>query len=278
MKKKYVLVIDDTSFDQKARKSEYLQNERYTFCGLLFDQKYLANYEYILGDENSGLIGELNKRYNTTEFHFTDIVNHKGKFSNIELTETLEILDAFSEIIAMQDLPIITFSLNSLTPLGSEKVKDIFSKFAGNVNLPKSGKDLDKTISLALCVLKANNYAKSHNGEIVHVICDEGLRKNTATSTFNLSDKPLTIEFASSESTPIIQLADFAAYSLTRRKIIIDKRAGTDLAPAEKQMLKSFEKMNDNFIDLPQVELDQTIPEYDDVIAMLAKENYENQE
>jgi len=190
------------------------------------------------------LCKNLNLRFGTDEFHFTDMYNHKNKFSNIKIEETLEILETFAELFQIFDLKIFVSTMNSY-----EKTRNYQSLLNGVefltslFNLPNN----EKSKALLMTYIKAKVYVKDDS--IDEIICDEGLRN--AGIIEKTPNESLKMKFESSKSNRILQLADYAAWFVTRAKNIMDKVSNKKMInDIDRRVLEIYASLENNYVNL----------------------------
>jgi len=262
---KFTLYLDDTGFNADARYSQTLKDESVSYAGVLVDRElepYLNNIVSELGKT-------LKQRYDTSEFHFSHIYNHKGDFENIQLDETLDICEMFADIFTEFDLPIIVHTVNS-TP--NAKTKNLYNGvdfIASEMHLPIN----DKSRAMLTTYFMSKKFVEENFKDIKidKVVCDEGIRKNNAKEKIG----EVEVVFKSSNECPILQIADFAAWMLNRTKTILDNISKKhQVNERDKKMLsifssiaynyKNLSKLGINFEDLEKFNYDDTHKDIED--------------
>lgn len=257
--KDYILYIDDTGFNVREKTSTTLRNENGTYVAVLIPTNNITYLEEFMKNACNVLYA----RFNTCEFHFTDIYNRRNEFKNIDIEETLDIIDMFAEVYEKCDLKIFVHTVNndpkSDTMIQLETAIDQLLK---TMNIDAT----DKSQALIMSYLKAKKYADNIQGTITKIICDEGLRKNGAVAKCN----DFSIHFYSSKDCQLLQLADFAAWFVTRVKHILDKAVTKHIiSDIDKAVLEEYSYLTDNFIGLTKEKInlnDFTDFSYDNVI------------
>lgn len=241
--KEYVLYVDDTGFNSNEKKSLALKDELTTCAGVLIDkdeEEYFASLVQGLGNL-------LKDRYGTNEFHFTEIYNRQGAFKEIQFEETLDMLDMFTDFFQMFDLKIFVHTQTGKQKDKQKCLNSMIDDIAPQLHLPKG----EKTQSLLLSYFDAKRYVETElkDGKIVKIVSDEGLRKNGAAETIQPQD--VELEFKSSKECPLLQLADFGAWFLTRTKHILDKASARGhLGEADSAVIALGSKMADCYVNL----------------------------
>lgn len=247
-----IFVMDDTGFHAQNTESEVLKNEMVTYCGLFLTQEQYESLQQIMQE----MCKTLQKNYNTKEFHFTEMYNCKNAFETLSRQEFLEIADTFVSIIEMLDIDIFTQTVPKNIFETHPKLNQAFAH--GFKNLQMKNKDKQKAFCLAF--LQAKGFVEKYytHGQLERVICDEGVRKEGSTLTVAFAHKPeqspITITFESSQENPVLQMADFAAWMLTRAKQILTKNMQT-LTETDVSMLALQERLAPYYVNLPTVTL-----------------------
>jgi hypothetical protein len=174
-----------------------------------------------------GAIRELTS-YGFDEFHFADIYAGEGKFE-LDLNIRLAIFQFMAEIFKAYHFPIIvqTFDPDQLKELRSR------GGLPNNIGVFNLRKQNDSALFFLLIRIKWYLEKYRQQPDIrANVFVDEGYKKDcVAISIPNWSsvfDKGL-ICFARSSTIYPIQLADFAAWSLNREQLILNKPSPTEL-------------------------------------------------
>ena len=236
----YYLYVDDTGFNQNQKQSKVLQNELATSAGVLISKElepYLSNIISGLGDV-------LKNKYGVSEFHFTDIYNRKEPFSNIHPEETINLLETFASIITDFDLDVVVFTNKQDDTTQERQLKNLIDSLSPTLSMPTG----PKTQALFLNIFRAKMITQTEFGDskITKIISDEGLRKNGASVKIN--EDGTTIDFKSSKDCPLLQLADYCAWMITRAKNIYDK-IGTKkhMSDMDEKVLEIYSSIADHY-------------------------------
>ena len=248
--KNYVLYVDDTGFNANQKNSSVLKQEHGSCAGVLVPKDIETDLILTM----IGLNSFLNKCYGTSEFHFTDIYNRNGNFKSIKIDETLEILDMFADLFQRLDLKVFVHTNNASFEAEQQPLTSQLDKTAKHFHLPEGAKSQE----LLLVYLKAKQDVEQTlcDGKITEIISDEGLRKNNATEKI---DEDTVLQFQSSKDCVLLQLADYAAWFVTRSKHILDKAStNKTLSEIDKSVLKIYSRLSDNYVNLSKhtVQLD----------------------
>ncbi len=241
--KNYILVMDDTGFNHNENQDEFVRQEKNTFCTLLIpEEKFELASKFM-----NTMCKYLHTRFKTNEFHFCEMYNKKGNFENLSDKEFIALMETFIGFMVSQKIEVITqtyaeFTFNEYPELKEAIINQTLKPAQVKVN--------DKTISLALAIIKnKKRVEKELNGEIKTIYCDEGVRKPNTSLAMPFGDKSYQVEFKNSSETPIIQLADFCAWVLSREKQILQKDQ-TKLSYKDIEILKIFSLLAYNYTNI----------------------------
>ncbi len=247
----YLLFVDDTGFN-KNKNSRRLNDENISMVGCLVAVDKIQD----LANELNFQLSELKELYDADEYHFTDICNHKNQFEGIDGYDALSMIQLFAEIIKEYDIKIVT---QTITSEMLEKNNDLISevdKIAAKCGLSNTSEaQKNESRALILNILNAKKYVESLSGdnEIAAVFCDEGLRKNNAETKIKLGGKDVEIDFCSSKEFPYLQVADFAAWALTRSKLNLEKSQEKEMKDFDLMTMKILEDIVPNYINIEAV-------------------------
>lgn len=247
----YLLFVDDTGFN-KNKNSRRLNDEKISIVGCLVAVDKIQD----LANELNFQLSELKELYNADEYHFTDICNHKNQFEGIDGYDALSMIQLFAEIIKEYDIKIVT---QTITSEMLEKKGDLIAgvdaiaRECGFSSTSEAQKNESR--ALILNILNAKKYVESLSGdnEIAAVFCDEGLRKNNAETKIKLGGKDVEIDFCSSKEFPYLQVADFAAWALTRSKLNLEKSQNKEMKDFDLMTMKILEDIVPNYINIEAV-------------------------
>ena len=258
--KNYVFFIDDTKPNSQNITSDVLKEEYVSYCGILVEEKQLKSVEYVM----NGMCDELFKNYKTKELHFTDIYNGNKEFKSMSANEKLDLIGAMVELVKYFDIKIFTSTFNTTTEKQIAPYENLFKLAFKEIQTTRN----PKTVGWLLAIYRANGYVKMNlkNSQISKVICDEGIRKPGSKIKLPLTTNKngLDVEFDSPENNPVLQIADFAAWALTRTKLILDKNQKSQM---DKELLPILSDMSENYVNLEQKEINLNDKlSYDEII------------
>lgn len=214
-RKNFVLYVDDTGINPKEKTSIVLQNEKATHAGVIIREDLVEPLTDIMTELGNFLYA----RYDTDEFHFTDIYNRNKKFKDIQIEETLDILRTFTELFKTYSLRIVANTINSMYTEKTDQYKDKINEALKSIKLPTN----EKSQSLLFTYTKAKEHVEqlTRRAYISTIVCDEGLKKKG--TILKIPNTDTQIIFKDSADDKLLQLADFAAWFMSRTKNIFDK-------------------------------------------------------
>lgn len=168
-----------------------------------------------------------------TEFHFVEIYSGKGPFREVSLKERIIIFQMFANLFYIHELPIYvqTFDPETHGALA-----------AGLPQIPKIASCFDlhchEDAALWVLLVRVRDHIlaqRTTNDLRAMVFIDEGLKKSASIVEVDVLDDVFLdglLYFAASSTSPLLQLADFAAFCLNRSQIIArkDRRSDFDIA------------------------------------------------
>lgn len=242
------IAIDDTYGPGNMHQSRYITGKRRTSVGIVFEDNAVEDIRHNIRDCLKFIKYELD--IDANEFHFTEIFNRRGPWSKINDDTNIKILEAFSELYYQNQWKVHVQTIDKRT-LSDHGIKAILAKF--------DSLDLSDSASFSLCFLlyKIKSIYSAENIPLVlHV--DEGIG-NACKEFGNIifRDWPNDYKgyFESSREEPLLQLADFMAFSINRMTYLSIKDART---PFDLKVLRILGSMSINSPDLIRVELSKS--------------------
>jgi len=240
-KKNFILYVDDTGINPKEKTSIVLQNEKATHAGIIIREDLVDTVNDIMIELGNFLYA----KYDTDEFHFTDIYNRNKKFKNIQAEETIEILQTFTELFKTYSIRIVANTINSLY---SNKLADTIENINTSLKYIKLPIN-EKSQSLFFVYTKAKQHVEelTRRAHISQIICDEGLKKKG--TVLSIPGTDTKIVFKDSQEDKLLQLADFAAWFMSRTKNIFDKVQKTGkLSELDRIVLDIYSELSPQYI------------------------------
>ncbi|WP_367752423.1 DUF3800 domain-containing protein [Flavobacterium sp. WC2430] len=257
---KHLIVIDDTSSPGNFNESKFLKENRKTLVGVFIHSDLREDLENCI----KGIILILNSAFGINEIHMTDLVNKKNEYSNLTNEEVIEIIEQISDLISRLELPYFVQTIHNDT------LEENGIEVKGKVIIDKLDLNKNEDNCLILLTIKIKEYLKeNYPNTNIEIVMDEGRKKANYTEQFeilkNITDDNL-IEYKSSKDYPLLQIADYFAYSINRMQttLVKDKRTEFD----------KFVVENISFALSEQVGIGVTKKEID--IDDYTKEDYDN--
>jgi hypothetical protein len=240
------IFIDDSGNPGAKSPSKFLPESRKSWCAVVIPSKISDGVSTAM----SIFINGVKKDYNVPELHFTDIYSGRGSWKSVSVEDRIKVFDIMGSLCISFNLPIfyqtwgkefkndhsVYFELLKKIDMefwDFQKI-DHFGLFLLLVRLKEGLKDLRSV----------NN---DFNGSF-HVYVDEGIAK--AGNSFQIPCKQdgvfeKMVNFVSSENNVGIQIADFAAFIISRSQWIgMKKKGGTMFSKADKHILSINAKLN----------------------------------
>ena len=235
-----IIAIDDT-YSKLEQDSTYVTSERKSHIAVIFNHNevdYIRDQIKQCLIECSDYIGETVK-----EFHFVDIYNKNGVWKLLKNGDeyNLDVFESFAEIykIYKWKVEIQTVDKHTFTEHGIR-----FESKSQEWNLEKKE---DQSLLFLLAKLKKKY---RNDKSFLKIYMDEGRKKSGnkfALEVFSDWTSGYDGEYTSSEKEPLLQLADFLAYSINRCIHLQHKSKLTDY---DKWFLELVANMNINCQDL----------------------------
>lgn len=235
------IFIDDTGASGNISKLEIVNNNHKSYVAIVMSESEVNCISPVI-DHLQELLYE---RYNTREFHFTDIYQSRNKFEQMDKEEKISLFECFSDVFKEFDVLWYIQSLDKKSKMMIEE-----SKLKKPMNIEWS--------IIILLLKQISDDIKDQKLEYnnIFVKIDSGIYKNghkislsNSTDLFKNCCANVKIEFLDSTESPIIQLADFAAYSYTRHLFLISKII--DIFPKKNNTSDDFyNKINDSLVSV----------------------------
>lgn len=242
------IFIDDTGISGNSTNSKYDTSDRKTWLAVIIDKSIIVDRNLQMRE----LIADFSKIYKTSEFHFTDIYNGRNKFKSVDYELRMKVFWEFAHILRIERFPMFIQSFTSKDILRNKIVIDSKQVFIDNFNLAKVS-----DFSLYFLLLRLKKYLLENKHLIpVDIFIDEGKQKKDTCSKCSLLKNIAQgnkIHFKDSKDEPLIQIADFAAFTINRVRWInsLNLKNQKDL-----EFLKMAEYANLNILNIKRVLVD----------------------
>lgn len=237
------IAIDDTYGPKITTNSKYVSGNRRTNIGIAFPD---GDVTYIR-EQITSCLNFTKKDFSieSNEFHFVDIYNRKKPWDELPDRANLAIFGFFADIYRQYKWKVFIQTIDDRTikDHGVNKIKGKLKQF-----------NLDRTSDLSLCLLllKIKQFYITTSEDLT-VFIDEGLGKpNTEVGRemfYNYPNKYIG-KFQSSHQEPLLQLADFMAFTINRSTHLYMKSNRTDI---DNWFLRIFNSMEVNSSDLLKI-------------------------
>lgn len=220
---KHLIVIDDTGSSGNFTESRFLKENRKTLVAVFIHSELRKYIEEIM----LKILSILKKEFNISELHFADLINKNREFKNFETENVFEIVEQISIIFSQIELPFFVQTVHNKTL----KENGIYIKGKVVIDKLDLNKNEDNALFMLLNKLKIY-FKKEYPQELIEFVMDEGNRKkNGQTETFKILEGLSVnseISFKSSAEFPLLQVADFFAYSVNRMQTTMIKETRTN--------------------------------------------------
>lgn len=251
------IAIDDTYGPNDDNSSRYVSPNRRTSVAIVFQDYEIESIRKNIKNCLSYIQKELH--VNANEFHFTEIYNRRGPWKNIGDSKNIRILTAFAEIYCQYKWPVHIQTIDDRI-LSDHGIKNIIAKI-DSLDLSDRSQ-----LSLAFLLMKVKKIYFPTN-ESLTLFVDEGIGKpgqKFGEMWFRDWPKSFTCNFESTISEPLLQLADFLAFSINRITYLLTKENRTDF---DLEILNLLSSMDINCPDLvkTKIQKDFTIRDIDKI-------------
>lgn len=219
---KHLIVIDDTSSPGNFNETKFLKENRKTLVGVFIHSDLRESLEKCI----IKFILILNREFGINEIHMTDLVNKKNEYSKLTNKEVVKIIEQISSLISQLELPYFVQTIHNNT------LKENGIEVKGRVVIDKLDLNKNEDSCLILLIIKIKEYLnKNYPNTNIEIVMDEGRKKANTTEQFkilkNVTDDNL-IEYKSSKDYPLLQIADYFAYSINRMQTTLIKENRTE--------------------------------------------------
>lgn len=254
------IAIDDTYGPTTKTDSKYVTGARRTSVGVAFPDSDIAD----IREQMLNCLEFVKTEFSVEprEFHFVDIYNRKSPWDRLPERANLAVFSCFAEIYLNYKWKVFiqTIDERTLSDFGIHRIKAKVNQF----NLEKAS-----DLSLFWLLIKIKKFYLD-TSEDLFVLVDEGLgkpRTPVGNEIFHNFPNRYTGEFRSSSQEPLLQLADFFAFTINRSTHLYMKKKRTKV---DEWFLRMFSQMNINSDDLTKVSVigelsNLTVSHFDEV-------------
>jgi hypothetical protein len=252
------IAIDDTYGPETDTNSEYVTGRRRTHLAVAIPSKDAVEVRKSIKD----LLKTMSDQFNTkfTEFHFTDIYNRKKPWRDLPEGENLKIIEAFALLYKSYRWKVFLQTVDDRTLTKNQA--DDFAKIKDNSKEFDLSKRED--VSLVMLLVTVRNFFATTKEPLL-VVADEGRGKpgkKFAAKFFRSYPAPFDGRYQSSRIEPLLQVADFLAFSINRTTYLATKAQRSEV---DTWFLNLVGTMDINCDDILKTTLtkDFTVKEFD---------------
>ncbi len=251
------IYIDDAGTPGVQSKSKFLPEDRKSYCAVIVPGEVAHQVSIALDIFLNGV----KKDYGAEELHFTDIYSGRGVWKKVTVEDRIKVFDLMLMIMSKFRLPV--FFQTSSETFEISKMAQLTSIEGEWWNLSNTSHQallfLIHVIANELRTFRRESSTPPEFREPFEVIVDEGLMKPGAQAELpSWSDVVLDkkLIFSSSASCPGLQLADFAAFCISRAQWISARiDPGSRSTPADLHILDATGRLN--IWNLPMLVVDR---------------------
>lgn len=202
------IYIDDTGNAQHRSGFKYDTSKSASWCAILLNEKQYLSARNFMSKE----IEELYKQLGVDEFHFTDIFSGKGIYRHVENR-----IDFFKEFSAFSALEQFVVFFQSFGEDDYERTK--LKKTRAVIDGFKLYDYSDFALYNLLLQIGRYLYFNPNYTKPCRIVIDEGRCKNNSYQSCSILGGLIEngkILYKSSKEEPLLQLADFTAFTLNR--------------------------------------------------------------
>ncbi|MCZ0963234.1 DUF3800 domain-containing protein [Paracoccus sp. EF6] len=197
-----------------------------------------------------------------TELHFTDIFSGRGVWKKVDIEDRIKMFRLMASFVARMELPIVHVTTSQ------ETLNDHSLFFKGirldsnqfwDISVPRFG--------FLRCCLEISEYAREMRAyghpdfnDTLPMFADEGLAvAGSIIPLPNWGDVIYgpSVRFSRSQDVAGIQIADFAAFTISRTQwIVAQRRFGTPVSRSDEEFLRYGAELN--VVNLPRVSVQKT--------------------
>lgn len=263
------VVIDETGNPGQSTRSSYLHPNRKSWAAVVLSPSNFA----VAAKELPPAINALRDICGGDEFHLTDIYRGHKSFKGVSPEKRLGVIAFLAHLFAQYRYPII---FQTLDPIGAKAFSNQnFQRKMGSLDLRKHGE-----LALWMLLIRIQDYISEESHQVpspVYVVLDESEKWKDSRS-INISETVSNpkafvgemIYSRNSKEFPLVQLADFAAFTINRQQwlMTLDREKITDFDLAFLRIV-SDARMNTVNINQVKVNLDLWQPQDYDFMRQL---------
>jgi hypothetical protein len=199
-----------------------------------------------------GLCDELRSRFNANELHAHELFQRKGPWAAVSIDTLKQVTAAVASILSQENFPIVvqTFwqgndsHIELCARLGDERIRMCKRKFGIDFRSPKEA-------AFVFCVWRVRQYVTAEYRDLNWVIfADEGLKRpgqKMEIPALWADGQTATVHLEDSRICQLIQLAEFAAFFMTRSQQIA---VSPSIRPHDEELLDIL-GTSLNYVNIP---------------------------
>ena len=267
------IYIDDTGNPGEEALSVFLPESRKSWAAVVIPKIIAPQVEHAMNIFLEGI----KKDFGADELHFTDIYSGRGVWKNIDVEERIKMFDLMTELVSGFNLPIL---YQSFSEEFRNDHKNYWDSLEKHKILPWNFKKVEHISFLLLVfrtkqILSDMRLSNNFSDEVFQVYSDEGIAKDGAELKLPFDFKAYLKEsviFKSSENSVGIQIADFAAFLISKsQRILMNKSAGNLFQRQDTHILSSVSKLNHWTLEIAEVDENQISKEGIEYLLMKAR-------
>lgn len=238
------VLIDDSGTPGQRAVSGYLHPERKTWVGVIVYPDQIAE----VGEKISKKCEEVEKITGATELHFTDIYGGKKGYRKAEDGLRMELFLWMRSLFDLYQFPVI---VQTLDPKTLSEIKSRAPFPSGRCGVFHFDKPSDVALFFLLFV-HVKHYLLDKQAGPAYVVLDEAFQKADRSIEFTDSERDwlanCSLYSVRSSDFALLQLADFAAFTISRTQWLLVKDHRTELDNLFLTFLGDYRK---NIVNLP---------------------------
>ncbi|WP_299872814.1 hypothetical protein [uncultured Cocleimonas sp.] len=216
------IAIDDTYGPENDTGSKFITGKRRTHVAVVFPDEDVNN----IREQITNCLDYIEKQTGvlSKEFHFVDIYNRKEPWNKLPEHMNLIFFEFFADIYIRYRWPVYIQTIDDRT------IDDHnFSQLPKKIERLNLSKRDDQSVFFLLLQIKIDHKG---NPTPINVFLDEGKCKpGTSIGQIIFHDwtEPYNGSYCSSETEPLLQIADFLGYSINRSTYLSTKKNRTNI-------------------------------------------------
>lgn len=246
--------IDDAGTPGADSGSDFLSQTRKSWTAVIIPSSIAHEISEMMDIFLAGVTSE----FGVQELHFTDIYSGRGAWKGVAIAKRIEIFELMKGVVESRALPIVHQTVSE------ETFNDHQESFSRIKRVPGSWWNIKDVSHFGFLVLCSNiskhlrELSAQHPQDFklpLPTFVDEGIAK--AGASIALPNWGNVIEgqkalFENSKDRPELQIADFAAFSISRTQwVMMQQELGKPVSRGDQEFLKTTSKFN--ILNLPRV-------------------------